>query len=232
MGNLIFEDCILFLHDELWRERYGYTILSNGEYMRFSEPHRLPPVRWDIYKHELESGYLPTLQEFAGWHPLDQLRFQIDYVYRFNRLEKDLYYNKKGSELFGHSPRYFFAPLNVLKFYYFYLNSLSLDFSGFRLETLEIYHIDFLSFKLRYELDINDFRVVHSRIESYDDLLDLSKDSQPVSLVINDCLVYATFYGRTVYDVLSSHVNKEFKRALDSNLLSIAQLSLLSQEGY
>jgi hypothetical protein len=85
-----FEKTYWFLGDEAWCLAHGYSQLPSGQLTRLvscSLGLVVPPLRWEAYSERLRRGWVPTTQEFAEWHPLDQVRFEGYYVYQLGEAD-------------------------------------------------------------------------------------------------------------------------------------------------
>jgi len=77
-----FEKVYPFFQDVRWCVSHGYRQLPGGRVDRFVEDDRpFPSQQWEVYGSKLKQGWIPTTEEFAQWHPLDQMRFEAHYVY-------------------------------------------------------------------------------------------------------------------------------------------------------
>jgi hypothetical protein len=207
------ENYYFFLEDLSWLESNGYERGSNGNLRRGGN---LPLVKWDQTLSKLKGGWVPTIEEFASWHPADQERFEIEYVYGLSKTEQEVYYQKYAN--------FFLKPLNAINFYHHYINSLNLR-SGF--EILEVYHANHLTMSAKFNLLNNDFSV-ETKISSLEEI----KELKLFRCVLNNATIYISFDGRVVFNRAIPYVTEEFRLSLENQLISVEELAFLSQEGY
>jgi len=203
-----------FLGDEVWLRSHGY-IRGYGGLQSFVRVDDLPLERWSEYCERLRGGWLPSVREFAGWHPLDQQRFEAEYVYDLTSKERELYYERGTS--------FFSRPLDAIAFYVHYLNPLDIS-KG--LHSFEVYCDNYLAASAEYDEGLGDF-VCWSHLP-----LDWLKDFDLLRFVVNDATAYVSFCKRVVFDRVSGQITEEFERCLRDGRLDLNTLRILSQEGY
>lgn len=212
-GILISMDSELdFLYDTEWLTRHGYVY--HGAWHRSDNV----PKRWAEYRSRIQSGWLPSLREFAAWHFADQHAFEIEYVYSLTPDEQKLYYE--------HHLTFWLKPLDAINFYINYITPLDLSRGIY---SLEIYYANHFGMKAEYDKVLGGFRFTKSKyLTCFDDI----KDIHFIRYVLNGSTVYVVFYGRVVFDRGTDIVIEEMTRCIRDGRLNLSVLSVLSQEGY